>query len=55
MKAIVPQPILTFVRKHYPDSHICKVERDRKGYEVKLDNRLELTFGAKFRLIEVDD
>ena len=53
--AIVPQPIRTFVKGHYPDSHICKVERDRKGYEVKLSNRLELAFDSKFRLIEVDD
>ena len=53
--AIVPQPVLTFVKGHHPDSYICKVERDRKGYEVKLDNRLELTFDTKFRLIEVDD
>ena len=53
--AIVPQPVLTFVAEHYPDSRICKVERDRKGYEVKLDNRLELTFDMKFRLVEVDD
>ena len=53
--AIVPQPIRTFVAEYYPDSHICKVERDRKGYEVKLDNRLELTFDTKFRLLEVDD
>lgn len=53
--AIVPLPILTFVKEHYPDSYICKVERDRKGYEVKLSNRLELTFDPRFRLIEVDD
>ena len=53
--AIVPRPVLTFVAEHYPDSRICKVERDRKGYEVKLDNRLELTFDTKFRLVEVDD
>ena len=53
--AIVPRPVLTFVAEHYPDSHICKVERDRKGYEVKLSNRLELAFDSKFRLIEVDD
>lgn len=53
--AIVPQPVLTFVAEHYPDSHICKVERDRKGYEVKLSNRLELAFDPKFRLMEVDD
>lgn len=53
--AIVPKPIADFVAAHYPDSHICKVERDRKGYEVKLSNRLELTFDPKFRLMEVDD
>ncbi len=53
--AIVPKPIADFVAAHYPDSHICKVERDRKGYEVKLSNRLELVFDPKFRLMEVDD
>ena len=43
------------MKEHYPDSYICKVERDRKGYEVKLNNRLELTFDPRFRLIEMDD
>lgn len=52
---IVPKTVADFVSAHYPNSYICKLERDRKGYEVKLGNRLELTFDLKFHLVEIDD
>lgn len=51
---VVPAPILKYVVDHYPAVKIKKIERDNKGYEVKLDNRLELTFDRKYRLVEID-
>ena len=39
----------------YPDSRVTEIERGRKGYELKLDNGMELTFGTDFRLLDIDD
>lgn len=52
---IVPQSIKDYVTKQYPQAKILKIERDTKGYEVKLSNKLELTFSPKFKLIEIDN
>ena len=51
---IVPQKIASYVKSNYPDVTINKVERDHKEVEVKLNNRIELTFNKKMQLIDVD-
>lgn len=53
--AIVPQQIRDHVAQHFAGRKIVSIDRDKRGYEVKLDNGLELKFDLKFRLIEVDD
>ena len=53
--AIVPQQIRDHVAQHFAARKIVSIDRDKRGYEVKLDNGLELKFDLKFRLIEVDD
>ena len=53
--ALVPQQIRDYVAKNFAGRKIVSIDRDKRGYEVKLDNGLELKFDLKFRLIEVDD
>ena len=53
--AIVPQEITKFVTERYPDTSIVQIDRDKRDYEVKLTNGLELTFDLKFNLIGIDD
>ncbi|MDE7123393.1 MAG: PepSY-like domain-containing protein [Alistipes sp.] len=53
--AAVPAPIAQYVKNNYPDAMIVKIEKDRREYEVKLSNRLELTFDRAFRLVDIDD
>ena len=53
--AVIPKQITDIVKSHYPDAHIVEYEVDRKTYEVKLSNRIEITFDSSFRLIEIDD
>ena len=53
--AIVPTQIHEYVNAHYPSATITKIDRDRRGYEVSLSNRLELTFDTQFRLVDIDD
>ena len=53
--AIVPQQIRDYVAKNYPDRKITAIDRDRRDYEVELDNGLDLKFDLKFRLIDIDN
>lgn len=54
-EGIIPQQIKDYVSSNYQDAKIVKIDRDRRDYEVKLSNRLELKFDLKFNLIEIDD
>lgn len=53
--AIVPKQILSSVAERYPDAKVLKIKRQRKGYEVSLSNRLELSFDSKFKVVDIDD
>jgi len=53
--AIVPQRIMEFVTTNYKGAAITEIDCDRRDYEIKLSNGLELTFDLKFNLIEIDD
>ena len=53
-EALVPAQINSYVQANYPDAKVIKIERDRKEYEVKLSNRMELKFDRNFRLIDID-
>lgn len=51
----IPEPIQACVNARWEGVSYKKIDRDRRGYEVKLSNRLELKFDTKFNLIEIDD
>lgn len=51
---IVPQDIEQIIKTQYPDAKAIKIERDRREIEVKLSNRVELTFNKKLQLIDID-
>lgn len=53
--AIVPQAIRDYVKANYPDAKILKIERNSRDYDVKLSNRLELTFDKRYNIIDIDD
>ena len=51
----IPEQIKKYIGENYPDEKVLQIDRDRHDYEVKLSNRLELTFDLKFNLIDIDD
>lgn len=53
--AIVPAPVKTYVKTHYPEEKILQIERKGKEYEVKLTNHWEITFDNKYCVIDIDD
>ena len=52
---LVPVQIRDYVKKNFPDVQFVKIEKGYRDYEVKLTNRLELTFDSNFNLIDIDD
>lgn len=54
-EAVIPVMIRDYVTANYPDVTITEYEVDKKGYEVKLSNRLELKFDNDFKLVKLDD
>lgn len=53
--AIVPNQIKNQVKKSYPSAKIVKIERDHRGYEVKLNNGIEIEFDKAFKVAGIDD
>ncbi len=53
--AVVPALIKKYIETHYPDAKVLKIERDSNDYDVKLSNKLELTFDTKFNIIDIDN
>ena len=51
---IVPEQIAGHVQAQYPGVKIIEIEKDDRHYEVKLSNRVELTFNSAFKLVEAD-
>lgn len=52
---IIPVKIREHLNKQFPKAQVLKIERSRKGYEVKLDNQLEIEYNNAFQPIEIED
>ncbi len=52
--ALIPVQIKNYVQQNYPDNKIIEIDRDKKEYDVKLSNGIEITFNTKFQVIEMD-
>lgn len=52
---IVPRPIRDCVSTRFAQRRIISLDRDRRSYDVKLDNGLDLEFDSSFRLVDIDD
>ena len=53
--SVIPSAILEFAKKHYPDPKFKEIDRNKKGYEVKMMNGIELEFDLNFNLVGYDD
>lgn len=54
----IPKEIISYVKKHFPDSQIKKVKEEKKPlkteYEVKLLPKAELEFDGDFKIKEIE-
>ena len=52
--ALIPEQIKAVVRQTYPGATIIKIDRDRRGYDIKLNNGLDIEFNRNFQVVEID-
>lgn len=53
--ALIPEQIKAHVKATFPGTTIIKLDRDRRGYDVKLNNGIELEYNKNFQVVDVDD
>ncbi len=53
-QAIIPAPITEYVKNHFPDGKVKKIEKENRKYEVELSNDVELKFNNSYELVDVD-
>ncbi len=54
-KGIVPKQISDFVQQKHPQQKIVKIDRDKRDYEIELNNGVEIKFDLQFRVIGYDN
>ena len=52
---IVPEQITAYVNSNFPGAIIKKLEKNFRGWEIELNNGLELKFNSNFKVMEIDD
>lgn len=52
---IIPADIQSYIKSNFAEAKVLKIEYERGDYEVKLSNKLELTFDKKFKIKNIDD
>lgn len=52
---LIPEQIKTNIQATFPGAIILKIDRNRRGYEVKLNNGLEVEYDPTFQVIDIDD
>lgn len=54
-EGIVPVSIRDYVKSKFPSNFIVEIDKDTFGYEVKLDNGLEIEFDKNGKFKSIDD
>ena len=52
---LIPEQIKSNVKTSFPGTTIIKIDRNRRGYEIKLNNGLEIEYNREFQVIDIDD
>lgn len=53
--SVIPSAVRTYLKAEFPQAKVKKIEKKRSGYEVELDNGLDLHFDLKGSLKKIDD
>lgn len=53
--SVIPQAIKSKITELYPNAFVVKIEKDKYGCDLKLNNGVELEFDKKNNLVDIDD
>lgn len=53
--ALVPEVIARYIAANYPGSLIVKIDKELYGWEIELNNDLDLKFSSTGQLLAIDD
>ena len=53
--AIIPSAISKYVKTNFPNNAIVKIDKKYSGYEIELNNGLELKFDKNGNFLAIDD
>ena len=53
--SVVPKKILNYVTNKFPQNHISQIEKEKKGYDVELNNDMNLKFKLTGDFLRLDD
>lgn len=48
----IPRAVLSSIKKEYPRANIVKIEKERGGYDIELDNRMDLEVSSNGRIVK---
>jgi len=52
---LVPSQIATYVKSNFANQGITKIEKNRRGWEIELNNDLEIKFNKNCAVTKIDD
>lgn len=52
---VIPKAIRDHIKMNQPELYILEIDRDKRDYEIKLNNGLEIKFDLKFNPIGYDN
>lgn len=53
--ALIPANIAAAIQERFPNATVVKIDKERSGYDIELNNDLELKFNKNGRLVSIDD
>jgi hypothetical protein len=54
-ESIIPAAILAHIKQNHPDNFVTEIDKDRRNYEVNLNNHLDLYFSKSGQFLGYDD
>lgn len=52
--ALLPSAIPSYIAQHYPTQYIVEINKEHFGYEINLNNNIELKFDSNGTFLRVD-
>ncbi|MBQ8594064.1 MAG: PepSY-like domain-containing protein [Bacteroidaceae bacterium] len=53
--AIIPENIKKYINQYYPQNKVTKIKHTKRGYELHLNNDLEVDFDQRGNFLRLDD